>query len=922
MNLPALAATGLGLEDVRTLLDQSNVDQPKGSFEGDKQSVFIGTNSQISKASDYANLIVRSDNGTTLRLSDIAIVKNSVENSHQAGWYNNGKAVIIIIRKQADANVIDTVDRIKAVLPQLEAWMPTGTNVSILADRTQTIRASVHDVETTLVISVILVVLVVLFALGRVTPTLAACVTVPLSLAATFGFMWLLGYSLDNISLMALTVSVGFVVDDAIVMIENITRHVEAGDRPIDAAIKGAREIAFTVTSISISLIAVFIPLLFMGGIVGRLFREFSVTLAVAVAVSLVISLTVTPTLYAHLMAWRHRSPSPSPLVGEGRGGGELSANSGLNALNDSPHPNLPPQGWKEHRPHLGERIFDAMQRVYEGGLGWALARERFMLIVMFATVVLTILMYYWSPKGFIPQQDTGMIMGTTEARIDVSFQSMAKKQQETNAIVLGDPGIAAVASFVGGGRGSGSQNQGSLFISLKPLAERKVSADAIVNRLRPKLAKLEGVDVFLQAAQDIRVGGRSSKAQFQYTLSDESLDELRLWVPKLIDRLKQEPGITDVSSDQDNSGQQVNVVVDRDKASLLGIDMESIDNVLEDAFAQRQVATIYTSVNQYHVVMEVSPQYLQDVTALDSIYIKSASGKVVRLNEIAHIESGITPVSVLHQGQFPAATLTFNLPPGMSLGDAVERVNAIALQIGMPPTIHGAFAGSAKAFTESLKSEPLLIGAGLLSIYIVLGVLYESLLHPLTILSTLPSAGIGALIALRFAGKFDTSGRFDLNIISVIGIILLMGIVKKNGIILVDFALESERRDKLSPVESIALACRHRFRPIMMTTLAALLGALPLVMSTGHGSELRQPLGVSIIGGLLVSQMLTLYTTPVVYLALEKCKQRLATLPLWKRIIAIVGLITGVILSVILTVMVIITISNAMSGVWGKLWA
>lgn len=881
VNPQALAGAGLDMDDIRSMLGKANVTMPKGSFEGDRQSFIIGSNDQLFKASDYASLILRNDNGKVLRLSDIALVTDSVENNRQAGWYNLGKAIIILIRKQADANVIETVEHIKTILPQLEAWMPEGTKVSILSDRTQTIRASVLDVEVTLVISVILVVLVVLFALGRVTPTLAACVTVPLSLAATFAIMWLLGYSLDNISLMALTVSVGFVVDDAIVMIENITRHVEAGDAPLEAAIKGAREIAFTVISISISLIAVFIPLLFMGGVVGRLFIEFSVTLSVAVMVSLFISLTVTPTLYAYLMVWRRKR-------------GHIS----------------------KPKSHMGERMFDTMQGWYEKGLVWTLARERFMLFVMLSTIVLTILMYYWSPKGFIPQQDTGMIMGTTEARIDVSSKSMAKRQVEANAIVLDDPAVQSLASFVGTGRG-GSQNQGNMYITLKPLAERHISADAVINRLRPKLAAIGGLDVFLQAAQDLRAGGRTAKAQFQYTLSDESLEVLREWMPKLIKRLKEEPGITDVSSDQDSATQQVNVVLDRDAAARLGVSMEAVDNILQDAFAQRQVSIIYTQRNQYRVVLEVSPQYLENENALDSIFIKGAGGKPVRLSSLAHFEPGVAPVSVLHQGQFPAATLTFNLPPGMSLGEAVGRVNTIAEEIGMPPTVRGGFAGNAKAFADSLKNQPILIIAALLAIFIVLGILYESLLHPLTILSTLPSAGIGALIALRLAGKFDTSGRFDLNIISVIGIILLMGIVKKNGIILVDFALEAERRDKLTPAQAMQLACHHRFRPIMMTTLAALLGALPLVFSTGHGSELRQPLGVSIIGGLLVSQVLTLYTTPVVYMALEKSKQRLSVLPVWKRIFAIIALIVGVIAAIILTVLAIIYASNAVMGLF-----
>ncbi len=872
----ALASTGLGLEDVRAMLSSANANAPKGSLQSAKQGIVIDTNDQLSKASQYASLILHTDNGTILHLSDIASVKDSTENSHQAGWYNTGKSVIIIIRKQADANVIDTVDRITAILPQLESWMPANTHVSVLADRTLTIRASVHDVEKALLISVILVVLVVLFALGRVTPTLAACVTVPLSLAGTFAAMWLLGYSLDNISLMALTVSVGFVVDDAIVMIENITRHVEDGDSPLVASIKGASEIAFTVISISVSLIAVFVPLLFMGGVVGRLFREFSVTLSVAVAVSLVISLTVTPTLYCCLMLWRR---------------------SHGHARSD--------------KPHMGERMFDAMQHWYEKGLGWALARERFMLFVMVATIVITVMMYYWAPKGFIPSQDTGMIMGTTEARIDVSFKAMAEKQQLANKIVLEDPAIDNIASSVGSGGGSFSPNQGRMFISLKPLAERKLSAEEVVNRLRPKLARIEGINVFLQAAQDIRVGGRSSKGAFQYALSDESLDELRIWTPKLIERLKLQPGITDVSSDQDAVGQQQNVVVDRDMASRLNVDMQSIDNSLQDAFAQRQVSVIYGIRNQYHVVMELAAPYLESPTSLEALYIKSSDGKQVRLSSIARFEPGIAPVSVMHQGQFPASTLSFNLPPGASLGDATDRFNSIADEIGMPPTVHGGFAGNAKAFADSFSSEPMLIGAAFLSIYIVLGVLYESLLHPLTIISTLPSAGIGALIALRIAG-------LDLSIISVIGVILLMGIVKKNGIILVDFAIEVERRDKLSPSDAIALACQKRFRPIMMTTLAALLGALPLVLGHGHGSELRRPLGVSIIGGLVVSQMLTLFTTPVIYLALEDCKQKLAKLVWWKKTLAIIAMIVGIIVGVVLIVMVCIYLSKAVVALVG----
>ena len=822
----ALNAKGLGMEDVRTLLAQSNINVPKGSIQGARDAHVIDTNSQLHKAADYAPLVLKAGDGTSLRLSDVANVIDGPENSRQAGWFNDGKAVLLIIQKQPNANVIETVDRIKAMLPQLEAWMPAGTKVSVLADRTQTIRASVVDVEITLLLSILLVVLVVLVSLGRVTPTLAVSITVPLSLAGAFAGMWLLGYSLDNISLLALTVSVGFVVDDAIVMIENIARYVEKGMRPIEAAIKGASEIAFTVFSISLSLIAVFIPLLFMGGIIGRLFREFAVTLSLAVAVSFVICITVTPTVYAYLMAWQmKRNPKP-------------------------------------HTEHWGERVFNYGERYYEYGLQWVIRHRRFMLLVMVGTIVLTVKLYGWVPKGFFPQQDTGMMMAMSEARTDISFKSMAEKQMAAIKIVLADPAVEALGAAIGSG-GGGNSNQGRMYIALKPLSERKVSADAVVNRLRPKLSQIDGISVFMQTAQDLRAGGRSTKAQFQFALSDESLEELREWTPKLIDRLRKEPGITDVSSDQDNATQQVKIIVDRDRASQLGIDMASIDQVLQDAFAQRQVSTIYTTRNQFHVVLEVDPKFQQDESALNDIYVKSTSGAQVRLSSFVTVTRELAPVSVMHQGQFPAATLSFNLSEGASLGDATDKIEQIAAQLGMPESVHYGFAGNAQAFAASLKDQPILILAALVAIYIVLGVLYESLLHPLTILSTLPSAGIGALLALMVAG-------LDLSIISVIGVILLMGIVKKNGIMLVDFAIMAER-EGATPEEAILEACRKRFRPIMMTTLAAILGALPLIFTGGNGAELREPLGVAIVGGLLVSQMLTLFTTPVVYLALDR---------------------------------------------------
>ena len=828
VNPAQLNHTGLGMEDVRTLIASSNVNTPKGTFAVGPRSYAVGTNDQMSHAAGYSPLVLTHAMGTTLRLSDVARVEDSAENTRQAGWFGTDKAVILIIQKQPDANVIETVDAIKAILPQITAWMPTGSKVSVLSDRTITIRDSVHDVEMTLLISSILVVLVVYFSLGRVTPTIAASITVPLSLAGTLGAMELLGYSLNNISLMALTVSVGFIIDDAIVMIENIAHHIERGDSPIEGAIKGAKEITFTVISISISLIAVFIPLLFMGGIIGRLFREFAVTLSVAVAISVIVSIAVTPTVYAHLMNWRHK------------GGAHT-----------------------EHEDHLGERIFRTLQRQYERGLGWVMRHQLLMLLVMFATIGATVWLYIVVPKGFFPQQDTGMITGTTEARTDISFRAMADKQRAVNQIILADPAVQGAGSSVGGNGGSAAGNQGRIFVSLKPLADRKLSADQVIARLRPKLAHIDGVSVYLQAAQDIRVGGRSSKGQFQFSLSAESLDELREWVPKLLNALKDTPGITDLTSDQDKAATQINIVVDRDRAAELGLDLSGIDQVLQDAFAQRQVSTIYSVRNQYHVVMEVAPEFQQGPAALENVYVKSSHGEQVRLSEIAHFETGYAPVSVQHQGQFPAATLSFNLPPGASLGDASNKIQQITASIHMPDTIHSGFAGNAQAFADSLKDEPILILSALVAIYIVLGVLYENTLHPLTILSTLPSAGIGALLALMAAG-------LDLSIISIIGVILLMGIVKKNGIMLVDYAIEAERRG-MQPQEAITEACSRRFRPILMTTLAAVLGALPLILAGGNGSELRLPLGVSIVGGLIVSQLLTLYTTPVVYLALSK---------------------------------------------------
>ena len=827
VNPSALAAMGLGLEDVRTSLAQANVDLPKGNFDGEHQASSIAANDQLYVASDYAPLVVRAANGAIVRLSAIASVVDSVENVRLGGWFNRSKAVLVIISKQPGANVVETVDRIKAVLPQLRGWMPAGADVTVMSDRTGNIRGNLDDVETTLLISIALVILVVYLSLGRMTPTVAASITVPLSLAATFAVMWLLDYSLNNISLMAITISVGFVVDDAIVMIENIQRHIENGEAPLEAAIKGAREIVFTVISITLSLVAVFIPLLFMGGIIGRLFREFAVTLSVAIVASALVSLTVTPTVFGHLMT-RARVRQPSRLA------------------------------------RMGEAAMAGMERAYESGLGWVLRHQWLMLGVMASTVVLTVYLYMVVPKGFFPPQDTGMIIGMVEARVDISFRSIAERQQKVAAVVLTDPAVEAIGSFVGSGGGpGGGGNTGRMFIALKPLGERKISAQDVINRLRPKLAHVEGVSVFMQPGQDIRIGGRMGKAQFQFVLWDESLDELREWTPKLIARLKQEPGLADVSSDQDAETPQAQVVVDRDAAARLGVSMSDVDQVLQDAFAQRQVSTIYTQRNQYKVVLEVEPRFQEDPSSLHLLWVKSNTGGQIPLDSVARFEPTTAPVSVSHQGQFPASTLSFNLTPGTPLGEAAARLQSAAGSIGLPAGIHMEFAGNAKVFAASVADQPILIGAALLAIYIVLGVLYESTLHPLTIISTLPSAGIGALLALLATGT-------ELTLISVIGVFLLMGIVKKNGILMVDFAIEAEKRG-VSPREAILDACRTRFRPITMTTFTALLGAVPLALASGAGGALRQPLGIAIVGGLLLSQMLTLYTTPVVYLSLAQ---------------------------------------------------